>query len=119
VEQSPSDKLTTAQVKKFLDFHGTRRSTTYHPTSLRYILILPFHVLRSTPSDIYISGFLTKILRAFLTFLMFGAVKIGILAHVFCPEHLVLKLKNQRDIRGPKKKTRWRILIDGPSRNIL
>jgi hypothetical protein len=35
---------------------------------------------------------------------MLGAGKRGILAHVFCPERLALKLKNQRDTRRPKKK---------------
>jgi hypothetical protein len=77
--------------------------TIFHTTSLRYTLILSFHVLLSIARDIFIFGFPTKILHAFLAFLMLGAGKRRILAHVLCPEHLALKLRSQRHIRRPKE----------------
>ena len=79
------DQLTVSQVvKKFLTVCGTRMFLTIftsarhlsvilshsnpvhfsHPTFIRLILILSFHLLLVLPSDIFLSGFRTKILYA-------------------------------------------------------
>jgi hypothetical protein len=79
------EKLTVTQlVKKFIAFYGTQRfttvfiarhwslmwarciqSTTFHPISLRSILILFSHLRLGLPSSLYPSGFPTRTLYAF------------------------------------------------------
>jgi hypothetical protein len=78
--------IVTQLLKKFTTFHGTRgsvavftiarhwflswarwiQSTLSHPISIRFILILPFHVCLGLPSGHFPTGFPTKILYAFL-----------------------------------------------------
>jgi len=55
-----------------------------HPISLRFILILPFHLHLGLPIGLFPSGFLTKILYTFLISPM----------HATCPTHLILLDKN-------------------------
>jgi len=78
------ESLTGSQlVKKFPAFYGTRwfitrhlslswarsiQSMRPHPTSWRFILLLSFHLRLGLPSDLFPSGFPTKILHTPLLF---------------------------------------------------
>src|SRR5215472_5036932 len=110
------EKLTGLQlVKKFPEFHGTRRfitaltsvrhlslswaspiqSTCPHPTSWRSILILSTHLRLGLPSGLFPSGFPTKTLYTALSSTIRAA----------CPTHHILLHFITRTILGEQYKT--------------
>ena len=88
MERSPSERQISTRLKQFFIFYGTRNfinvftrafhvsspwtrsieSSTFHPISLRFILMLFFHVRLYIRKDLFPLGLPTKILHPFILF---------------------------------------------------
>jgi hypothetical protein len=75
----PEDSLLCSQ-ELSTNLHPEGDISNSHPTSLRSIFILPSHLCLGVQSYLFLSGFLTKIVYAFLIYPMYAT----------CLTHLIL-----------------------------